>query len=229
MEDFMQSFGEFWKTWGPWISVSLIPTLIAGLSISPKTKPAAGKVEKIWNGLKTLLGMLSVVTHKDEPGTFQLPLKMGKVVKRKKKDKTDVSNTPTGPGCAAGLLIIAFSTTPMQMGCSWFKSDTAKQIADGAIQCAIQSVQSNARSLLPTILAILTGKADNWKQQVEAIAKEFGRDATACALVIASQELTNSIPAAGSADDPKVKEAQQGVLKASTFINEKNWTFAEGQ
>lgn len=224
----MQNFGEFWKTWGPWISVSLIPTLIAGLSVSPKTKPAANKFQSIWNGIKTILGMLSLVTHKDEPGTFQLPLKAGKIVKRKKKDKTPPS-TPTGPGCAAGLIIIALGTGSTQSACSWFRSDTVKDIGQGLIDCGIQAVQSNARSLLPTILAILTGKADNWKDQVEALAKEFGRDATACALRVASEELINSVPASGSADDPKVKETQQGVLKASTFINDKKWQFKEGQ
>jgi hypothetical protein len=51
-----------------WLVVAGIPSIITGLSEYPK---ADGFVK----GLKTVLNMLSMLTHSDSPGTFKLPFK----------------------------------------------------------------------------------------------------------------------------------------------------------
>lgn len=66
METYANSAYALYKVWAPWILTSLVPSLIVGLSQSPKTKGASTL-------LKRALGLLSVVTHKDSAGTFKLP------------------------------------------------------------------------------------------------------------------------------------------------------------
>ena len=56
----------------PWLVVSLLPSLITGLSPYPK---AAGVV----SALRKLLSLLSILTHSDSPGTLKpllVPAKM---------------------------------------------------------------------------------------------------------------------------------------------------------
>jgi len=48
------------------VLVAVLPSVIVGLSNSPKTAGLAGY-------LKVVLQVFSVLTHKDEPGTFKLP------------------------------------------------------------------------------------------------------------------------------------------------------------
>lgn len=71
----LENIRDFWANYGEWMTLALIPTIVAGLTISPKTAPAAGWVTKIWDGVKIVMGFLSVLTHKDQAGTFKLPLK----------------------------------------------------------------------------------------------------------------------------------------------------------
>lgn len=227
LSDFFIEFSEFWAAWGPWISITLIPTLITGLSMSPRTKKAASVLSKLWTNSKVVLEVFSLATHKDQPGTFKLPFQSAR--KKTKKSDSDSDGGASSGACAA-VFILAISSLP-QAGCSWFQGDTIKNIGTGAINCTVQAIQSNARSLLPTVLAILTGKKVDWKNQLEDVGKEAGRDVLGCALVIASQELIMSVPASGSGAelDAAVQNAQRGVLKASEYINDKNWTFTEGQ
>jgi hypothetical protein len=195
MSQFMHKFGEFWGAWGPWISIGLIPTIIAGLSISPKTRPSAGTVEKIWNVFKQFLSALSLLTFKDQPGTFQAPLKLGKLRRKKVKESGETkSGGGTDPGCAAGiLLLLVLTVTPILPGCcaltgSCKEGDTAGQIATGVIDCAKEAIKSQAAHLLPTIMAILVGGAPNWQAQLDSL-KAMGIDAGACALATASTQL----------------------------------------
>ena len=50
-----------------WILVSLIPSVITGLSQFPKTKGIAAALQKV-------LQFVSVLTHSDQAGTFKAPL-----------------------------------------------------------------------------------------------------------------------------------------------------------
>ena len=64
----MQKLVELWATFGPGVLAvlaALIPTVITGLT---KYRPASG-----WIGVLTAaLDVLSLVQHKDSPGTFGL-------------------------------------------------------------------------------------------------------------------------------------------------------------
>ncbi len=97
MNTVLEHVSAFWATYGEWMTVAMIPTVIAGLTISPKTKPATTWVTKSWDVVKMIMGFLSVLTHKDQPGTFQLPLKAGKAIKKVRKKKAVVPETTIVP------------------------------------------------------------------------------------------------------------------------------------
>src|SRR5690349_24545766 len=105
------NFSAFWEAYGPWIGAALLPAIITGLTLSPKTEGAAGVVQKVWNGIKMVMDFLSVLSHKDKPGTFQLPLKAGAAVAM-------IVKKPGGP--ATILLVFVFAGS--QVNCSWWSS-----------------------------------------------------------------------------------------------------------
>ncbi len=234
MSSAISAFQDFWATWGAWISLALIPTIITGLSLSPKTRDVATSMQKVWDGIKKMLDLLSLATHKDSPGTFKLPLKRSPLPPDKavepEQSTPDDPNPPQPPPPPAMLtLLIALSVS--STGCSWLRGDTATKIKEDIIDCTIAAVESGSRNLLATVLSILTGGSPNWKDQLEAFTKEFGRDAVGCALVLASQELMKAVPLTSEGKEPDMvtKTAQEGVVKASSYINEKKWTFAEAK
>jgi hypothetical protein len=208
MSTLWEKFSEFWAAWGPWISVSLIPTIIVGLSVDPRTHAARNAVEKAWNVIKQILDVLSVAKPKDRPGTFQLPLKLGAIVE-KKKDGTVL------------VLIFALSSYGA-MGCAWMQS-TGEQAKKVAIDCSVAAVQDNARALVPALIGMLTGGAVNWKDQVKVFAKEFGRDATACALTAALQRLNE--PVAAEPVVNQVEENAEGAKRAAEYIDAEGWEY----
>ena len=111
---------NFWTTWSPWIGASLIPSIITGLALAPKLAADASFVQTIWDWVKKAMEVLSVVTHKDQPGTFKMPLKLGKLLTKK-----------TVPPAAILLLAIGLGTH----GCSWLSSET-KKAGTGLLDCA---------------------------------------------------------------------------------------------
>lgn len=220
MQEFMDKLSDFWAEWGPWISFALIPTIITGLSVSPKTEKAAGTVQKIWNTVKKFLDVLSVAKFKDAPGTFQAPLKVTKLAPKKKNPESK-----SGPGCAALVLLLGLSA--MQPACSQIKN-AGSEAADVVFDCTVAAVQSSAAQLLPAIVAILTGSAPNWKQMLEAFTKEFGSDAVACALQNAASELQGRVSATGTGEPtPESQAAMEGVVRARTYVDGKGWKYAE--
>lgn len=64
---------DFWHQASPWILTGLLPSVLVGLTKSPKTSG-------IGKAISGLLQVVSVLTHKDHAGTFKLPL----VVKKTK-------------------------------------------------------------------------------------------------------------------------------------------------
>jgi len=211
------AFAEFWQTWGPWIGTALIPTIIVGLSVSPKTVDAAGYVQKAWDIIKMILDALSVVSHKDKPGTFQLPFKMNALVA--KKEPTDGA-PPAGPVL---VLIFVVGSSYSQTGCSWWKTESTN-VKRTVIDCSVASVQENASHLVPAIIGILSGGAVNWKDQVKVFVKEFGRDATACALQAATQRLND--PVQSEPEEDPYTTRQRAINRSDLFRSEQGWTFA---
>lgn len=91
----LDGIGEFWVSYGQWIGLALIPTVITGLTISAKTAKAAPVVQKIWDGIKIFMDFLSVVTHKDKMGTFKLPMQTSAKKDEKVKEELQVEVVKT--------------------------------------------------------------------------------------------------------------------------------------
>jgi hypothetical protein len=223
-----QILGSFLKVWGPWITLSLIPTLIVGLSKSPKTR---GFVDI----LKYALQFLSVVTPADHAGTFKAPLTATVKLPPKKDEPPDLPGppkgkrtpTPLGPAImilCGSLLGLGVSNVA---GCSWFTT-VGKGSREGVINCGIESVMSDAKNLYVTIRAIVTGGAVNWKEQLDSL-KTLGEDALACALQVVGDELQQqSVPPTDAAGDSPAKSkmravSAQGARKTELYLQEKNW------
>ncbi len=227
-------FGEFMKTWGPWITTALIPTLIVGLSQSPKTQGAVA-----W--LKYVLQFLSFVTPKDVPGTFKLPLTPASqhpatlptkeeykmtVAKMNSPKATEKASGGTPPTAMVVLLIGLLGSQLGLNGCSWVTS-IGKGSKDGVVNCGVEAVMSNAANLITTVRAILTGGAVNWQEQLDAL-KAMGEDALACALyVVGDQLLKESVPPTDTVGDSPTKQkmratAAQGHGKAQLYLTNHN-------
>lgn len=205
MNSVLEHVNAFWAAYGGWMATALIPTVIAGLTVSPKTKKAAGVVPKIWDTIKQLMGLLSVVTHKDQPGTFQMPLKLGKIAKKLKKNK----QVPP----AVMFFLIMFSIS--QANCAWWNKH-GEQVEDVGVNCATVSIKDAAMNILPAVLAILSGGSVSWNEQLNAFAKQFGQDSVACALEFASNKLMAEAPmGVGSGSS----ESMEGVNKARSYMS----------
>jgi hypothetical protein len=213
----MHAIGEFLKVWGPWITLSLIPTLIVGLSKSPKTRG-------IVDVLKYILQFLSVVTPVDHPGTFKLPL----TASAKLPPKVGGKMPGTGPLVTLILAgsLLASATLSGNAGCSWITS-IGKGSKEGVINCGVEAVMSDAANLIATVKAIITGGAINWKDQLNAL-KALGEDALACALYVVGDELQmDSTPPVAMTDAPEKAKARavagQGAKKVKIYLSEKGW------
>lgn len=217
----MDTLREFWADWGPWIMVSLIPTIISGLSVSPRTEGAAA-----W--FKKAMGFLSAATFKDVPGTFKIPLTPAKTT----KDVTpmDQPNDTSGDsGISRGttlLVLVLLAVSPLFTGCAWFGSSTekTKQIM---IDCTTQAVASKAPHLLPIVTSIVKSEGLDWKRLLEALAKELSQDVVACTLQQVAIDLQAQVPASGPEGSPETKKTLEGMQRARTYIDERNWQFKE--
>ncbi len=226
----MESIQAFWATYGAWISVLLIPSVVTGLSLSPKTKKYATWLGETWDKIKPLIAMLSATTYKNQVGTFKLPLTKGPdQVIDPKLAATKPLDPPGGPGCAAILFVVAMSSmTPTTTGCAWLGSSTekAKEIV---VDCTVEAVKANAAHLLPIVMAILTGTSPDWKKMLEMFTREMGTDAVACALQNAAIELQAKVPPTGPETTPEGKLTLAGMQRARMFISEKKWQYKENQ
>lgn len=212
MQAFLNWLSAFLASYGPWIVTGLIPTVITGLSLSPKTSGAVTWVQKAAEVFKQIMSILSFVTHKDEPGTFQVP-----VLKAFKK-KGGPGPGAGAAGCAA-LFLLAASMT--QTGCAGLWKDTAP-VRNKVFDCVKSVAKENAVRLLPAVIAIFEGNADNWRDQLGAFGKQFGEEALACAVNAATEEIHEKVMAGVAADAHADSSA---LTKARTFAAEKKWSF----
>lgn len=212
LDTFLTNFAAFWETYGAYIGAALVPTIITGLSLSPSTEKAGPWVQKIWDGIKMVMNFLSVLTHKDKPGTFQLPMKAGALLPKKPGD---------GGGAAALILVAVFASS--QVGCSWWQKNGG-DVKKAAISCAKDSIQSSAGGLMNTMVGILTGASDDsWRKQTSALAKSFGQDAVACATRLAMEKISNPVQ---SEADPAMLKAT-ATARARALEVENGWVYSE--
>lgn len=109
--------------------------------------------------------------------------------------------------------------------CAWLTT-SAKKVEQVTVHCADVAVRQNVVSLLPLVMAVVTGNADNWRQQLEAVAKEFGQDALACTLQAAQDALEESAKV-DDAGARKMAAADTSASKTRQFIKEKKYVFAD--
>lgn len=188
------AWSEFWNIYGPWIGAGLIPTIITGLSMSPSTERAVPILQKAWEAFKQFMAILSFLTHKDQPGTFKVPLV---------PVKKDV-------GALIVLFIVLSSLSP---GCSWLSSAT-KDVKEDVIDCTVKAVDDNASDLLPIVLSVLSGNTENWRSQLASLSKQFGAEATACSLDKIAKRLQS--PKIAGSDGSEAERAR-------LYIAEQNW------
>ena len=221
----MESFRNFWHVWGPWICISLIPTIITGLSVSPATTKAVPVIQKIWDVLKTFLDIFSVATFRDAPGTFQLPLRLGRLFVKKKEEKKEPPVTPSIP---TGVIVLFLALSLPQTGCCklFGMCGGTDQVL---IDCTSQAVVSTGPKILYLVKDVLTGKGEDWSTKIWDLIKQFGRDAVACAMQKGGQELLTSVPPGGGELTPEQVTAFEGERRARQFTIEQKWQFKKSE
>lgn len=201
---------QFWKTISPWVLGSLIPSIITGLSLLPKTAGAGAT-------LKKFLALLSVLSFKDDDATFKAPLR----VTAKKKSKKKVDNV--GKDCAAGMALLLIVS--LLNGCvpGQPKLENAKQ---AVIFCAATAVKNAVVSFLPTIISILTNQPVNWQAQLDAL-KGLEPEAVACATRAAIDQLKQeasapTTPGAGLEEMKKRAKASNAAKLGEEYLKTLN-------
>lgn len=200
-----------------WVKIVLgllIPSLITALTPYPKAKGLVAF-------LQALLDRLSIFTHYDSPGTLNWP---------GVRSKPPKNHTPSSPPPVVTMLLIgalALSST----GCCVFKGnckedDHVGQIATVVVDCASEAIKTRVAEILPAVIAIVTGNAGNWSEQLAALT-ELGLDIVACALQQSGQEVQNLISSgrlphlkAAAASQPSV--AQQRIEKFLSAVKTKD-------
>lgn len=193
-----------WVTYGSWIGVSLIPTIIAGLSISPRTAPEAAVVQKVWGIIKQIMGIFSVATFKDAPGTFQLPLKLGKI-----KDKASVINTM--------LFFLVLGGVVGYSGCAWFVKDS-KAVGNVVLHCSGQEVTEKSGELVQVVLA--AAGTSSLEQIIEALVEKFSLDVAGCAVISSRDQVALSTSTIAHV---AIADSAQKVNKLNLLISSKKW------
>lgn len=153
--------GHLAVTYLPWVQAALIPTIIVGLSLTPKTEGAVPVLQKIGNYIKQFLYILSVSGYKDENRGLKVPL----------YHYTHVRTAPKssgGPGCAALVLVLAASLMSVS-GCSCWtqqqKMNTpACVIARQVVSCTGNAVMSGMGQVAVDIIQayIQTNPKPDW-------------------------------------------------------------------
>lgn len=211
----MQAVSEFFKLYWPWIVGSLLPSIVVALTTMPNER-----ANKVGDVIKRVLDFLSVLTHKDAPGTLQLPFKLGKLA----DNKTPPAAPPAAP--AALLLILTLSVSS---GCAWWSevwADKGPEVTADLIDCSKETVLANAPQLLPAIKAIIHGDSATWKKQLAAFIKEFGKDIVACAVRQVSEDLFMSLPPQGTEPTPEQRMTLDDLNRVREFTAEQGWKFA---
>lgn len=233
MSGFLESLRQFWASYGSWITVALIPTLITGLSLSPKTAPAAAAIQRVWDFIKQILSYFSFATFKNEAGTFQLPIIGGvkmtqklkserRMLKEMQQKKRDLD--PPGGVMALVLVFIALAN---QGCCTWTGTctDKAGQIGTEVVDCGQAALSTTILNLVPTVLAIVTGGAPNWSAQLDALAG-VGKDALSCALAVVMRQIQDALmtpKAVDSEEDLKERaKAAVAVEKGKSYLLQRN-------
>ena len=96
-----------------------------------------------------------------------------------------------------------------------------KPIINGVIDCAFDSIESNAREIAGAVNRILVGNAEDWRDELSRLARSAGAEALACAVEAFRREVMSS-PAASK--DPELFRAAE---RGSVFLSEMGARFVQ--
>jgi nucleotide-binding universal stress UspA family protein len=97
-------------------------------------------------------------------------------------------------------------------------------IVDVVIDCGVPAVSAAAADLLPTVVAILTGNAVNWADQLDAL-RVIGEEALACAMERAAADLEGQarMRLAPGQPPPTADTIAQGRQRAHEYAVKRGW------
>jgi hypothetical protein len=218
MEHVLQLLPTIWHAFQaitPWLVVSLIPSLIVGLTPYPKAAEAVAV-------LKTILNFLSVLTHSDSPGTFKAPFTMSPPPTGMPPDATSGPTTGAaspvasmGPPVAAGAALAVLFAMAMIPGCGASAAQWKATGIDEA-KCAAPAI---AGALLDGLIDLLDDASANespdYQKIGEQLAQKYGPRTALCAVRVAWQHLGDPpTPDAGAPAQTLLGRASTGSARS---------------
>lgn len=140
---------------------------------APSVAVALTKVDTLPKWLSTALQVVSVLSHKDAPGTVKLPGTVNKIPvhslpKRKLRDTVKA-------------LALFGALSASGAGCAGVQAQAATASAE--IDCEADKIPQQVEVLLPTVISIVCGDLTNAQETVLLDAlRDVGEEAFACAL-----------------------------------------------
>lgn len=156
MDKLVHAFQVFAGVIAPWLTASLIPSLVVGLTPFPK----ASKVLKV---LSFMAKCLSVVTHLDEAGTFQIPV------------ITPVARLLRPQAVAKASVALVLLGVTLVGACATFRA----AFVASEKQCQADNLPSNLVGALPQVTAILANPV-TWEAGLIALGAQLGEEQVKC-------------------------------------------------
>lgn len=185
---------QWFQTYSPWIFGSLLPSVVVGLSVSPKTRGAAQVI-------KDFLHFFSVLSYKDENNmTFKLPFT------GRKKELMPVVKTVI-------MLLCLLSGS-----CGPNSAVIGRNIGSSLIDCAASGVATEVGNLMPAVSAIVRTGTANWDDQLHAL-ESLGVSSVACAVdAVLKNLITTAAPRVSPEDEAVVARCRTYLAKAKVPI-----------
>lgn len=186
------------RKWAP-LALLVLPSLLVGLTDQAKSPGVARWV-------KAILNFFSVLTHRDAPGTLQLPLGLYRPKARPVAPAAPLP-VPSAPGPLLALLL----AMTLSASCTgWTKADT-QGLLKGVIDCTVGPLFSATESALPLVTDAIKGNTEDWKKKLESIGIGYGTNAVACAVKRVYASL--NLPAALTPEALAAKARAESYLK----------------
>jgi hypothetical protein len=191
------------------VLLALLPSLINGLTDYPNLATGLGKFQSV-------LGLLSVVVHKDSPGTFKVPLTHS--------PPPEVIGSSIGPVAIKGPANTGFADLGLifawavLMGAALVLLGSCaftQHVKDAAVQCSKEELVKLEENGAADVTNILLAGASGWQAELSSIASKIGEDAVGCIVTKLMSGWTKS----GAALSPAAQRAHQYLsAQTQTFV-----------
>jgi hypothetical protein len=189
------------RKWAP-LALLVLPSLLVGLTDQSKAPGVAR-----W--AKAALNFFSILTHRDAPGTLQLPLGLSRL--KASSGGAAPSTNLSVPRVPGPLLVLLLGMLTLSASCAnWTKADT-QGLLKGVIDCTVGPLFSATESALPLVTDAIKGNTEDWKKKLETIGIGYGTNAVACAVKRVYASL--NLPAALTPDALAAKARAESYLK----------------